>query len=97
MDNTGQDPRSLLCSMESLMEEMIAQQRMKVLNLARQIDPARNGEDLLSPIDFPALSSDPRFNFEDGLLAGLTSARIALRARIVVPAAEAEEKEKTQS
>ena len=34
------------------------------------------------PDDFPELVSDPRFTYEDGILAGLISAQIALRALI---------------
>jgi hypothetical protein len=66
---------------DHLLEEMIAQQRAKVLALARSLDPRLTGDDILSPDDFPGLSSDPRFAYEDGILAGLLSARAAIRAR----------------
>lgn len=68
--------------LEALFEEMIAQQRAKVLALARSIDPRLTPDDVLSPQDFPDLVADPRFNYEDGLLAGLISAQIAVRARL---------------
>ncbi len=70
---------------ESLFEEMVAQQRTRVLSLARQINPSLCSDDLLSPYDFPSVAQDPRFNFEDGVLAGLISARTALRARVILP------------
>jgi hypothetical protein len=66
---------------ETLFEQMIAQQRGKVLALARTINPRLTEDDILSPQDFPELIEDSRFNYEDGLLAGLISAQIALRAR----------------
>ena len=60
---------------------MIEQQRAKVLAVARALNPRVTTDDILSPMDLPELADDPRFNYEDGLLAGLLSARIALRAR----------------
>ena len=82
-DETVAEP--VLRQVEELFEEMVKQQRAKVLGLARRLDPALNAEDLLSPVDFPSIAADPRFNFEDGLLAGLTSAWTAVRARIIIP------------
>jgi hypothetical protein len=66
--------------LEALFDEMISQQRAKVLAVARSINARLTGDDLLSPLDFPELAGDGRFNYEDGLLAGLISAQIALRA-----------------
>jgi len=71
--------------LEELFDEMIAQQKARLVALARNLDSSLSGDDLLSPYDFPAIAHDPRFNFEDGLLAGLISARTAIRARIIVP------------
>ena len=67
---------------EALFDQMIAQQRAKVLAVARTINGRLTEDDILSPQDFPELVDDPRFNYEDGLLAGLISAQMALRARI---------------
>jgi len=83
---------ALLRQLDELFEELIDQQRAKVLSLARRLDPALNAEDLLSPEDCPSIARDPRFNFEDGLLAGLGSARTAIRARIIVPRLGREER-----
>ena len=66
---------------EILFDEMIAQQRAKVLEIARAANPRLTEDDILSPYDFPELADNSRFNYEDGLLAGLISAQIALRAR----------------
>ena len=66
---------------ESLFESMISQQRAKVIAIARSIDPRLTEDDILSPQDFPDLIDSARFNYEDGMLAGLLSAQIALRAK----------------
>jgi len=75
----------ILHQIERLFEEMVVQQRRRLEALARSIDPALSSDDLLSPDDFPTLARDPRFQFEDGLLAGLLSARTAIRARVIAP------------
>ena len=63
-----------------ILEEMIEQQRAKLLAIAQEHDPNLTLEDLLSPHDIPVLCRDTRFSFEDGILAGLLSARAALLA-----------------
>jgi len=67
--------------LETLFEQMIDQQRAKVLAVARSIDARLTQDDVLSPQDFPELAQDARFNYEDGLLAGLISAQIAVRVQ----------------
>ena len=66
--------------MEALFEQMIAYQRARVLAIARSLNPRLTEDDVLSPDDFPELAADPRFAWEDGLLAGLLSAQMDLRA-----------------
>ena len=66
----------------SLFERMIAQQQAKVLRLAREVVPNITPEELRNPHDFPKLKEHPTFEFEDGLLAGLISAQVAMRAEI---------------
>jgi len=68
-------------SLERLLEEMIEAQRARLLALARRILPSATLEDLLQPHDREVLSSNPQFNFEDGILAGYLAVRAALRAR----------------
>jgi len=67
-------------AIERLLDEMIAQQDAKVRALAQGLAPSLTAEDLLQPHDFPPLRQSAEFNFEDGILAGLKAARIALRA-----------------
>lgn len=67
---------------EKLYEKMVEQQRAKVLRLAREAVPHISSEDVMNPMDFPALKQHPTFEYEDGLLNGLIAAQIALRAEI---------------
>jgi len=75
----------ILRQLDDLLEEMVKQQKERLVSLARSLDPSLSGDDLLSPDDFPAIARDPRFNFEDGVLSGLLSARTAVRARVIAP------------
>jgi len=67
---------------DALFEELIERQRAKILALARRIDPRLTADDLFQPHDHARLASHPGYQFEDGLLAGLLSARAAFLARI---------------
>ena len=62
-----------------ILEGLIEHQRNKVLKIAQRISPGVTLEDIRNPQDFPKLLSDSDFNFEDGILAGLLSAQMALR------------------
>jgi hypothetical protein len=75
--------REMLGLVDKLMLEMIAQQEEKVLEMARQIHPGLTSEDIRNPHDFPDLVENGIWNFEDGILAGLKSAHIALRAKML--------------
>lgn len=65
-----------------LLEGMIARQEAKVLSLARELMPGLTGEDLRNPHDFAPLRASEQFNFEDGILAGYLSARMALACEL---------------
>ena len=65
---------------DRFLDEMIAAQRQRVLDLARRIEPGLPADDLLQPHDHPLLAASPDFNFEDGILAGYLAVRAALRA-----------------
>jgi len=54
-------------------------QTKKVIDLARRLLPNLTSEDIRNPHDFPELN-DPDWQYEDGVLAGIQSVRIALRA-----------------
>ena len=65
---------------ETFLDEMIAAQRQRVIDLARRLEPKLGPDALLQPHDHPALAASPDFNFEDGVLAGYLAVRAALRA-----------------
>jgi hypothetical protein len=75
--------RETLALIDRLMLEMIEQQENKVLEMARQIHPGLTTEDIRNPHDFPDLIQNGIWNFEDGILSGLKSAHMALRAKIL--------------
>ena len=75
--------RDTLALIDRLMLEMIEQQEHKVLAMARQIHPGLTTEDIRNPHDFPDLIQNGIWNFEDGILSGLKSAHMALRATLL--------------
>ena len=75
--------REMLAEMDALMIAMIAQHEAKVLEMARAIHPGVTAEDIRNPQDFQDLVANAAWNFEDGILTGLKSAHIALRARMI--------------
>ena len=72
-----------LALIDRLMLEMIAQQENKVLAMARAIHPGLTSEDIRNPNDFADLMASGEWNFEDGILSGLKSAHMALRAKLL--------------
>ena len=77
------DLEQLFADMETLFERIIGQQRDKVMAVALDILPHLNPADIQDPQDYPEVAADTMFNYEDGLLAGLLSARAALRSTII--------------
>jgi hypothetical protein len=75
---------------EALLSGMIDQQRAKVTRRAREIMPGCTFEDVLNPDGVEPLRDDPTFNYEDGILAGLLSAQVALRASVFGPSLRGE-------
>jgi hypothetical protein len=67
--------------MENLFEELVEEQRKKLLKFARQLVPHITPDDLLQPNDFPELEQHPLFRYEEGVLEGLLTAQMAYRAR----------------
>lgn len=63
-----------------MFDEIIALQRKKVLNCALRILPHLTEDDLLQPNDFPELELNPHFRYEEGVLEGLMTARMAYLA-----------------
>lgn len=65
----------------SLLEDMEELQRKKVVDLAKRLKPGLTLEDLRNPHDFPELE-DPDWHYEDGVLTGIQSVTMAVRARL---------------
>jgi hypothetical protein len=62
-------------------DELIDQQRQRLMKRAEQVRPNMTEEDLLQPMDYPELEGDPLFRYEEGVLEGILMARaFALRA-----------------
>ncbi len=72
--------RQGLNSIDQLLSEMINAQQKALLKCAQRIVPMVTADDILQPNDFPELENHPYFRYEEGLLAGLHSAQMALRA-----------------
>ncbi len=64
---------------EKTLEELVDYQRQRLFVLGRQFVPNLTPDDLLQPNDFPELEANPIFRYEEGVLAGVQAAQIALR------------------
>ena len=65
---------------EEIFDEIIAYQKEKLLKLAKEIIPNIAPDDLMQPFDFPKLEQHPDFRYEEGILEGLLTAAMAMRA-----------------
>ena len=65
---------------DRLIEEIIEDQQHKLLKCGRRIIPTLTPEDMLQPNDYLQLENNPHFRYEEGVLAGLQTAQMALRA-----------------
>lgn len=74
--------RLLEAELEKLLEEMIAQQRARVLAHARRLNGKLTEDDVQQPHDFPELAGSPEWNYEDGILAGYQAVQAAIRAAL---------------
>ena len=79
----AQSVASILLIADALMLSLVEQQEGKVLGMGRRIHPGLTSEDIRNPQDFEDLMGNPQWNFEDGILAGIRSAHMALRARLI--------------
>ena len=75
----GEDENVSWLTIAELLRKMEALQTQKVLELARRLKPGLTLEDVRNPHDFPELA-DPDWHYADGVLAGIQSVAIALRA-----------------
>ena len=66
---------------EKLFDELIRMQEEKVADCGRRIIPNLTSDDLLQPCDFLELDTNPHFRYEEGVLEGLKTARMAFIAK----------------
>lgn len=69
-------------AIDKLLEELVVQQRKRVLLHARRLNDTLTEDDVQQPHDFPELSGNPEWQYEDGILAGYQSAQAAVRAQL---------------
>lgn len=67
-------------TIEKLLKELIEMQHNKVLECGRNIVPHLTADDILQPNDFNQLEYNPIFRYEEGVLAGIQTVHMALRA-----------------
>ncbi|MCX6986681.1 MAG: hypothetical protein NT065_00755 [Chlamydiae bacterium] len=67
--------------MKELLDELVCLQQKKMLTYAREIVPFLTPDDILQPNDFPELENNPHFRYEEGVLEGLLTARMAYLAK----------------
>ena len=73
---------NILQELEVALSALHDQQNMKARREAHRIRPDLTSEDLLNPDNFAEIIADPNFMYEDGLAAGILSAKIAVRAKL---------------
>jgi hypothetical protein len=64
-----------------LFDELVEAQRKKLLRMGRELVPHLTEDDLLQPNDFQKLEMHPLFRYEEGVLEGLLTARMAYLAQ----------------
>ena len=69
-------------TIDALFDEMIELQEKKLLKLASSMIPHVTADDILQPNDYPELENHPFFRYEEGVLKGLYSAKMAVLAEI---------------
>lgn len=67
-------------SIEKIIEEIIEAQKKQLLKDGRRLVPTLTPEDMLQPNDYPELENHPAFRYEEGVLAGVQTVQMALRA-----------------
>lgn len=65
---------------EQTIQEMVLKQQEDLLKSAQRLVPNITAEDILQPNDFPVLEKHPDFRYDEGILAGILAAQMALFA-----------------
>lgn len=65
---------------QKLLQELVEGQNKKLYQMGRDIIPYLTPEDLLQPNDYPTLENNPLFRYEEGVLEGIKTVDMALKA-----------------
>lgn len=65
---------------KTVIQEIAELQKKNMLTCAQRIVPHVTTDDLLQPNDFSNLENNPLFRYEEGVLAGIQTVEMALRA-----------------
>ncbi len=65
---------------QKLLHELVEGQNKKLYKMGRDIVPYLTPEDLLQPNDYPSLENNPLFRYEEGVLEGIKTVDMALKA-----------------
>lgn len=66
--------------LKQILREIEDAQYHKLYKMGCQIRPNLTPEDLLQPNDYPDLENNPLFRYEEGVLEGIKTVEMALRA-----------------
>ncbi len=66
--------------LEALFDELISFQEEKLLSRASEIVPQVTSDDILQPNDYDELENHPFFRYEEGVLKGIQTAKMAVLA-----------------
>lgn len=69
-----------LADFEDLVQELVEQQKKTMLKTAKKIVPQVIQDDLMQPNDFIELENNPLFRYEEGVLAGIQTLQMAIKA-----------------
>lgn len=67
-------------AIEKLLQEISKKQYDELYACGQRIIPSLTSEDMLQPNDFPELENHPIFRYEEGVLAGIQTVQMALKA-----------------
>lgn len=65
---------------EKQLQNLINNQEIQLLKVARRLVPEITKEDLLQPFDYESLDKHPEFRYEEGVWHGLMMADMAIKS-----------------
>ncbi|MDP1881082.1 MAG: hypothetical protein Q8K60_09115 [Parachlamydiaceae bacterium] len=74
------ESEQLFNEIDQTLQELVNFSQNNLLKCGRRIIPHLTSDDILQPNDFPELENHPIFRYEEGILAGIQSALMAVRA-----------------